>query len=150
MLTLMLILIPVWSTCTAKFLYYDHLKLRHLIYQKPYLQSLSYSFLCFLHPMNFWLETTFGTVQKWSLRPLLDSPKDGLNKRGFTVYQKKLHSHSVKMKVISLEYPNFSAFRIRADRETTNRDVRIPHTTCPISLWIIRIFQFISPMTCYS
>ena len=23
--------------------------------------------------------TTFGTVQKWSLRPLLDSPKSGLN-----------------------------------------------------------------------
>ena len=26
-----------------------------------------------------WLETTFGTVQKWSWRPLLDSPKGGLN-----------------------------------------------------------------------
>ena len=25
------------------------------------------------------LETTFGTVQKWSLRPLLDSSKGGLN-----------------------------------------------------------------------
>ena len=29
--------------------------------------------------MYLWLETTFGTVQKWSLRPLLDSPKGGLN-----------------------------------------------------------------------
>ena len=29
--------------------------------------------------MYIWLETTFGTVQKWSLRPLLDSPKGGLN-----------------------------------------------------------------------
>ena len=56
------------------FRYYDHLKLRHLIYWKPY------SFLHFLHPVYLWLETTFGTVQKWSLRPLLDSPKGGLNK----------------------------------------------------------------------
>ena len=29
--------------------------------------------------MYIWLKTTFGTVQKWSLRPLLDSPKGGLN-----------------------------------------------------------------------
>ena len=29
--------------------------------------------------MYIWLETTFGTVQKWSLRPLLDSPKGGIN-----------------------------------------------------------------------
>ena len=29
--------------------------------------------------MYVWLETTFGTVQKWSLRPLLDSPKGGLS-----------------------------------------------------------------------
>ena len=29
--------------------------------------------------MYIWLETTFGTVQKWSLRPLLDSLKGGLN-----------------------------------------------------------------------
>ena len=29
--------------------------------------------------MYLWLETTFGTVQKWSLRPLLDSPKGGRN-----------------------------------------------------------------------
>ena len=36
-------------------------------------------FLNFLHPLYIWLETTFGTVQKWSLRPLLDSPKGGLN-----------------------------------------------------------------------
>ena len=28
--------------------------------------------------MYIWLETIFGTVQKWSLRPLLDSPKGGL------------------------------------------------------------------------
>ena len=40
---------------------------------------LSYSFLHFLHLVYIWLETTFGTVQKWSLRPLLDSPKGGLN-----------------------------------------------------------------------
>ena len=65
--------------CTVKFCYSDHLKLRHLIYQKPYLQSLKYSFLHFLHPVYLWLETTFGTVQKWSLRPLLDSPMGGLN-----------------------------------------------------------------------
>ena len=44
-----------------------------------YLQSLSYSFLYFLGPVNLWLETTFGTVQKWSFRPILDSPKGGLN-----------------------------------------------------------------------
>ena len=43
------------------------------------MQSLSYSFLHFLHLVYVWLETTFGTVQKWSLRPLLDSPKGGLN-----------------------------------------------------------------------
>ena len=29
--------------------------------------------------MYLWLETTFGSVQKWSLRPLLDSPNGGLN-----------------------------------------------------------------------
>ena len=29
--------------------------------------------------MYIWLETTFETAQKWSLRPLLDSPKGGLN-----------------------------------------------------------------------
>ena len=46
---------------------------------KTLLQSLSYSFLHFLHPVYLWLETTFGTVQKWSLRPLLDSSKGGLN-----------------------------------------------------------------------
>ena len=64
---------------TVKFRYYDHLKLRHLVYYKPYLQSLSYPFLHFLHPEYIWFETTFGTVQKWSFRPLLDSPKGGLN-----------------------------------------------------------------------
>ena len=36
-------------------------------------------FSSFLHPVYLSLETTFGTVQKWSLRPLLDSPKAGLN-----------------------------------------------------------------------
>ena len=29
--------------------------------------------------MYLWLETTFGTVQKWSLGPLLDSLKGSLN-----------------------------------------------------------------------
>ena len=29
--------------------------------------------------MYILLETTFGTVQKWSLRPLLDSSKSGRN-----------------------------------------------------------------------
>ena len=43
------------------------------------MQSLSYSFQHFLHPLYLWLDTTFGTVQKWSLRPLLDSPKGGVN-----------------------------------------------------------------------
>ena len=28
--------------------------------------------------MYLWLETTFWIVQKWSLRPFLDSPKGGL------------------------------------------------------------------------
>ena len=46
---------------------------------KPYFEIISYSFLHFLHPVYLWLETTFGTVQKWSLRSLLDSPKGGLN-----------------------------------------------------------------------
>ena len=36
-------------------------------------------FPLFLHTVYLWLETTFGTDQKWSLRPLLDSPKGGLN-----------------------------------------------------------------------
>ena len=36
-------------------------------------------FIYFLHFVNLWLETTFGTVQKWSLRPLFDSPKGGLD-----------------------------------------------------------------------
>ena len=40
---------------------------------------LSYYLLHFLRPVYIWLETTFGTIQKWSLRPLLDSPKGGLN-----------------------------------------------------------------------
>ena len=62
-----------------KFRYYDHLKLRHFIHLKPYLQSLSCSFLRFLYPVSLWLKTTFETVQKWSLRPLLDSPNGGLN-----------------------------------------------------------------------
>ena len=74
---------------TVKFRYYDHLKLGQLIYQKPYLQRLSYSFLRFLHLMYFWVKTTFGTVQKWSLRPLLDSPKGGLN-IGILLYLCKL------------------------------------------------------------
>ena len=43
------------------------------------MQSLNYTFLHFLHPVYLCLETTFETVQKWSLRPLLDSPKGGLN-----------------------------------------------------------------------
>ena len=43
------------------------------------MQSWSYSFHHFLHPEYLWLGTTFGTVQKWSLRPLLDSPTGGLN-----------------------------------------------------------------------
>ena len=47
--------------------------------KKPFLLSLIYPFLHFLHPVDLRLETTFGTVQKWSLRPLLDSPKGGLN-----------------------------------------------------------------------
>ena len=46
---------------------------------KPYLQILIYFFLHFPHSVYLWLETTFGTVQKWSWRPLLDSPKGGLN-----------------------------------------------------------------------
>ena len=51
------------------------------------MQSLSYSFLHFLHPVYIWLETKFGTVQKLSLRPLLDSPKCGLN-IGILLYYK--------------------------------------------------------------
>ena len=43
----------------------------------------------FLHPVSLWLETTFGTVQKWSLRPLLDSPKGGLN-IGILLYYSQL------------------------------------------------------------
>ena len=43
------------------------------------LQNLDNSFLYFLHPVYLRIGTTFGTVQKWSLRPLLDSPKGGLN-----------------------------------------------------------------------
>ena len=43
------------------------------------MQSLSDYFLHFLQPVYLWLETTFGTVQKWSLRPLLDSSKGGRN-----------------------------------------------------------------------
>ena len=41
--------------------------------------KLSYSFPHFLHPVYSWFETIFGTVQKWSSRPLLDSPKGGVN-----------------------------------------------------------------------
>ena len=36
--------------------------------------------------MYIWLVTTFGTVQKWSLRPLLDSLKGGLIIGIFTVF----------------------------------------------------------------
>ena len=43
------------------------------------MKSLSYLFLHFLLLEYIWLETTFWTVQKWSLRPLLDGPKGGLN-----------------------------------------------------------------------
>ena len=46
-------------------------------------------FLHFLLQVYLWLETTFGTVQKWSLRPLLDSPKGGLN-IGILLYIKKV------------------------------------------------------------
>ena len=53
------------------------IKAFHLL-KNPIFESLSYSFLHFLHPVYIQLETTFGTVQKWSLRPLLDSPKGGL------------------------------------------------------------------------
>ena len=65
---------------TVNFRFYDHLKLRPFIHEKhyQYFESLCYSFLHFLQPVNIWLETTFGTVQKWSLRPLLDSLKVGL------------------------------------------------------------------------
>ena len=45
----------------------------------PLFWKLKYSFLHFLHPVYILLEITFGTVQKWSLRPLLDSHKGGLN-----------------------------------------------------------------------
>ena len=38
--------------------------------------------------MYLWVETTFATVQKWSLRPLLDSPKGGLN-IGILLYQQQ-------------------------------------------------------------
>ena len=46
---------------------------------KNLLCKVCYSFLHFLHPVYLCLETTFGTAQKWSLRPLLDSPKGGLD-----------------------------------------------------------------------
>ena len=82
---------------TVKFRYYDHLKLRLFIYQKLYFESLNYSFLHFLHPVYIWLETTFGTVQKWSLRPLLDSPKGGLN-IGILLYL-KLPRRTLKLAV---------------------------------------------------
>ena len=36
-------------------------------------------FLHFKNQVYLWVETTFETVQKWSLRPLLDSPKGGRN-----------------------------------------------------------------------
>ena len=43
------------------------------------LKAKAILFFHFLHPVYIWVETTFWTVQKWSLRPLLDSPKGGLN-----------------------------------------------------------------------
>ena len=68
---------------------------------KPYLQSLSYPFHHFLHPMNLWLETTFGTVQKWSLRPFLDSPKGGLN-IGILLYIEQYYMYGIWMKAMCL------------------------------------------------
>ena len=41
--------------------------------------------------MYLWLETTFETVQKWSLRPLLDSPKGGLNIGILLFFWSELH-----------------------------------------------------------
>ena len=81
---------------TVKFRYYDHLKLRHFIYLKPYFESLSYIILHFLQPVYIWLETTFGTVQKWSLRPLLDSLKGGLN-IGILLYLPDLFQHFISL-----------------------------------------------------
>ena len=66
---------------TVKFRYYDHPKLRQIRYvlRAGICEALIiYSFLFY----TWWLskhETIYGTVQKWSLRPLLDSPKGGLN-----------------------------------------------------------------------
>ena len=53
----------------------------------------SSSFLPFLHLVYLWLKTTFGTVQKWSLRPLLDSPKGGLN-IGILLYLQNCNARS--------------------------------------------------------
>ena len=53
------------------------------------MQGFSYFFLHFLHPVSLSLETTFGTVQKWSLsgqllRPLLALSKSGLTDHFWT------------------------------------------------------------------
>ena len=41
-------------------------KIKTFYLLKSYFESLSYSFLHFLPQVYIWLETTFGTVQKWS------------------------------------------------------------------------------------
>ena len=83
-------LIRVHTTCTCKFVPEVRKKYSAIPLLRPpkiktscplknLICKVCYSFLHFLHPMYLWLDTTFGTVQKWSLRPLLDSPKSGLN-----------------------------------------------------------------------
>ena len=84
--------------------------------------TLSYSFLHFLHLVYIWLETTFGTVQKWSLRPLLDSPKGGLNIRILLYYAAHSrqstsfnHSHNIQIQVLSQP---FIALILKGNRYT--------------------------------
>ena len=76
----------IWSFPTCwKWIRYSEIlllrppKIKTFYPLKTVFAKFKLSFLHFLHPVYLWLETTFGTVQKWSLRPLLDSPKGGLN-----------------------------------------------------------------------
>ena len=62
---------------TVKFRYYDHLKKRHLL--KTLLAKFKLFFFIFYTQCTSEKRPPIGTVQKWSLRPLLDSPNSELN-----------------------------------------------------------------------
>ena len=75
--------------------------------------------------MYIWLETTFGTVQKWSLRPLLDSLKGGLNIE-ILLYAKMISGDITRIRIMQ------KMNRIYTDLHPTDIDItKLLQTSLP-------------------